>query len=72
MTHLTRGHVLALCLATLVLLACQDAPVRRNAPAVAGGAPCREFSVTTTIGGQPERTTGTACQQADGTWRVQP
>ena len=71
MIHLTRGHVLALCLATLVLLACQDAPVRGDAPA-AGGAPCREFSVTTTIGGQPERTLGTACQQADGSWRVQP
>ena len=72
MIHLTRRHVLALGLATLALLACQDAPVRRDAPPVAGGAPCREFSVTTTIGGQPERTLGTACQQADGSWRVQP
>ena len=31
---------------------------------------CREFQQTITIGGQPQRAYGTACRQADGTWRI--
>jgi hypothetical protein len=31
---------------------------------------CREYTATTTINGQPERVTGTACLQPDGTWRI--
>lgn len=70
--YLTRGHLIALALAALVLFGCEDTPVRQGSAVVGDGARCREFSVSTTIGGQPERTVGTACQQADGSWRVQP
>ncbi|OYY67008.1 MAG: hypothetical protein B7Y51_00520 [Burkholderiales bacterium 28-67-8] len=70
--YLTRGHLIALALAALVLFGCEDTPIRQGSPVVGDGARCREFSVSTTIGGQPERTVGTACQQADGSWRVQP
>lgn len=31
--------------------------------------PCREYTVNATIGGKPEKVTGTACRQADGSWR---
>jgi surface antigen len=31
---------------------------------------CREFEQTVTIGGQPQRSYGTACRQPDGTWRM--
>src|SRR5262249_29658898 len=31
---------------------------------------CREFEQTVTIGGQPQRSSGTACRQPDGTWRM--
>ena len=35
------------------------------------GAPCREFELDATVGGEPgQRVTGTACLQADGTWKV--
>lgn len=31
---------------------------------------CREFSQNITVGGQTERAYGTACRQADGSWRI--
>ena len=31
---------------------------------------CREYQTTVLIDGKQERATGTACRQADGTWRV--
>jgi surface antigen len=34
--------------------------------------PCREYVVDATIGGKAEKVNGTACRQADGSWRVQP
>lgn len=34
------------------------------------GQPCREFTHTATIGGRPEQVYGTACRQADGSWKV--
>ena len=35
------------------------------------GTPCREFTTTVSIGGQSEQAYGTACRQADGSWKVQ-
>lgn len=35
-----------------------------------GSQPCREYQTTVTIDGQTERAYGTACRQADGTWKV--
>lgn len=32
--------------------------------------PCREYTVKALIGGQPETVYGTACRQADGSWKV--
>ena len=34
------------------------------------GSACREYQQTVTIGGRTERAYGTACQQADGSWRI--
>jgi surface antigen len=34
------------------------------------GSACREYQQTVTIGGKTERAYGTACQQADGSWRI--
>jgi len=34
------------------------------------GTPCREYTVDARIGGRPEQVHGTACRQADGSWRV--
>jgi surface antigen len=34
------------------------------------GTYCREYQTTVLIDGKQERATGTACRQADGTWRV--
>ena len=31
---------------------------------------CREFSQNISVGGQTERAYGTACRQADGSWRI--
>src|SRR5262245_44369171 len=31
---------------------------------------CREYQATTTIDGRPQPTYGTACLQADGSWRI--
>ena len=32
--------------------------------------PCREYQQTVTIGGRPEQVYGTACREADGSWRI--
>ena len=34
------------------------------------GTPCREFIATVTIGSQPHQAYGTACRQADGSWKI--
>lgn len=34
------------------------------------GTPCREFTQTVTIGGKPQQAYGTACRQADGSWKI--
>lgn len=35
------------------------------------GAPCREFKVDATVGGEPgQPVSGTACLQADGSWKI--
>ncbi|MFT5390971.1 MAG: surface antigen [Gammaproteobacteria bacterium] len=36
----------------------------------ADGTYCREFTQTVTVGGQEQRAYGTACRQADGTWKI--
>src|SRR5262249_36975139 len=41
------------------------APIRRTGE-------CREFQQTIIVGGQRENAYGTACRQADGSWRVVP
>jgi surface antigen len=33
--------------------------------------PCREYTIDAVIGGRKEKVYGTACRQADGSWRVQ-
>lgn len=33
--------------------------------------PCREYAVDAEIGGSTEQVYGTACRQADGSWKVQ-
>jgi surface antigen len=33
--------------------------------------PCREYAIDARIGGKPEKVYGTACRQADGSWRTQ-
>jgi len=37
----------------------------------ANGQPCREFTQVVYIGGNPESAHGTACRQADGSWKIQ-
>ena len=34
------------------------------------GAPCREFTTTVLIGGEEQQGYGTACRQADGSWKI--
>ena len=34
-----------------------------------GGSPCREYTMDAVIGGRSEKVVGTACRQADGSWR---
>ncbi len=34
------------------------------------GTPCREFTMDADIGGQTEQVYGTACRQADGSWKM--
>jgi surface antigen len=41
---------------------------RANGPR--GGDWWREYQMTSTIGGVPQKNYGTACLQADGTWRI--
>ena len=36
-----------------------------------GNSYCREYQQTVTIGGQQERSYGTACRQPDGSWKIQ-
>jgi surface antigen len=36
-----------------------------------GDRPCREFTMNANVNGKPEKVTGTACRQSDGTWKVQ-
>jgi len=33
--------------------------------------PCREYVINASVGGKPEKVYGTACRQADGSWRTQ-
>lgn len=35
-----------------------------------GGTPCREYTVNGVIGGKSEKIHGTACREADGSWRT--
>ena len=35
-----------------------------------GTGPCREYTLDATIGGKTEQIYGTACRQADGSWKV--
>jgi len=34
------------------------------------GQPCREYQQTVTIGGETQQAYGTACREADGSWRI--
>jgi surface antigen len=34
------------------------------------GALCREYQSTVVVGGKQEQAYGTACRQADGSWKV--
>ena len=34
------------------------------------GQPCREYTQTVMIGGEPQEARGTACRQSDGTWLI--
>lgn len=36
----------------------------------ASGGYCREYSQTITVGGETEKAYGTACRQADGSWKI--
>lgn len=33
--------------------------------------PCREFSMAATVDGKPDKVNGTACRQADGSWKAE-
>lgn len=35
-----------------------------------GGQACKDFTQTVNVGGEVQTQTGTACRQADGTWKV--
>ena len=35
------------------------------------GGPCREYTLEAMIGGKPETIYGTACRQADGSWKME-
>ncbi|PWC44746.1 hypothetical protein [Azospirillum sp. TSO22-1] len=39
-------------------------------PYTRNGQTCREYQTTVTVDGTPQRAFGTACQQADGSWRT--
>jgi surface antigen len=36
----------------------------------ASGVNCREYQTTVTVGGKQEKAYGTACRQADGSWKI--
>ena len=36
----------------------------------ADGTPCREFTMNADVGGKTQQVYGTACRQADGSWKV--
>ncbi len=38
---------------------------------LAGGQYCREYTQTVRIGGEDHQAFGTACRQADGTWKIE-
>lgn len=46
-------------------------PTRTLPPEAGQPGPCREFQQTVTIGGREQRAYGTACRQADGSWKIQ-
>jgi hypothetical protein len=49
----------------------QPAPVAATpAPAPTAQPYCREFQTQTMVGGQPQPSYGTACQQPDGSWKI--
>jgi surface antigen len=48
----------------------QVTPTQTTFPQSAQGQPCREFTMTANIGGKPQETYGTACRQADGSWKI--
>jgi surface antigen len=35
-----------------------------------GGTPCRDFTVDASVDGKPEKVTGSACRQQDGSWKT--
>ena len=37
----------------------------------ANNQPCREFTTTVMVGGEAQQGYGTACRQADGSWKIQ-
>jgi surface antigen len=43
-------------------------PVREGRDS--NGSACREYQQTVTVGGKTERAYGTACKQADGSWKI--
>jgi hypothetical protein len=59
---------------------CTTPPTQQQTGMVIGGVlggcarqgPCREYTVEGQVGGKRETLVGTACRQADGSWRVQP
>jgi len=36
-----------------------------------GGTPCREYTMDALIGGKTQKVYGTACRQADGSWKIE-
>ena len=46
----------------------QTVPTRTFA--TSNGTPCREFTTTVNVGGQSQEAYGTACRQADGSWKI--
>jgi surface antigen len=46
-------------------------PTRTLPPEPGQTGPCREFQQTVNIGGRSEQAYGTACRQADGSWKIQ-
>ena len=48
------------------------APGQQLPPNDPNGTYCREYTQKVTIGGVPQKSYGTACQQPDGTWKILP